>query len=99
MMKKLVCLIGLVLLVGCFEANDESCIKKTFCKNVPLNRYQQHIGLLANLTNTSRDSAAIEFKERAIKTKRTCLEEMDDEEMIAILAGVLGILAIGMSYK
>ena len=94
MVKKLTSLVTLTLLVGCFEANDESGIKKTFCKDVPIERYQQYIGIRAKLSNISRDSAAIYFKNQAIKNKHTCLEELDDEELLMILLGVLGIMAI-----
>lgn len=93
-MKKILLAFLLLPLMGCFEANDESGIKRTFCKDVPVERYQQYIGLRAKLGNTSRDSAAIYFKNQAVKNKHTCLEELDNEEMLMVLLGVIGAIAI-----
>lgn len=93
-MKKILLLCLLLTLNGCFEANDESGIKRTFCKDVPIERYQQHIGICANFGNMSRDSAAIAFKGRAIENKNTCLQELDNEEMMMVLLGLIGIMSV-----
>ncbi|MFA5404868.1 MAG: hypothetical protein WC358_08040 [Ignavibacteria bacterium] len=93
-MKKFLLTLLMIPLVGCFEANDESGIKNTFCKDVPVERYQQYIGIRAKLGGSSRDSAAIYFKKQAIRNNHTCLQELDDEEAGMILLGLLGIMAI-----
>lgn len=94
-MKKIVAL-GFVSLVltGCFEANDESGIMKTFCKDVPNERFQKHIGIKSQFRKISRDSAAIEFKNEAIRKGNTCIEELDKQEMLLLLLGVFSIMAI-----
>lgn len=90
----LILLMSVMPLIGCFEANDETGIKNSFCSNVPINRYQQVIGFESKLRGISRDSAAVFFFEGAKASKKTCDEALADSEMMMILMGILLVGAV-----